>query len=198
MNNLFELPEKICYVQCGICTTILLVSVPCSSLSTAVTVTCGHCSSLLSVNMMKANLVPLHFLSSLSCNVPKEACREMNSGKFFDSFKRSKLKFSEYEVEEGLIPVTPPFVNKPPEKRQRAPSAYNCFIKDEIRRLKAQNPEMTHKEAFRTAAKNWANFPPIHEKEDTMGCNEENGTWNTQIPEVHKDGKCFPRHSFLT
>ena len=26
MNHLFDLPEKICYVQCGICTTILLVS----------------------------------------------------------------------------------------------------------------------------------------------------------------------------
>lgn len=36
----------------------------------------------------------------------------MNSGKFFDSLKRSNLKFSEYEVEEGLIPVTPPVVNK--------------------------------------------------------------------------------------
>ncbi|KAL4015928.1 hypothetical protein IC575_023537 [Cucumis melo] len=198
MNHLFDLPEKICYVQCGICTTILLVSVPCSSLSMAVTVTCGHCSSLLSVNMMKATLVPLHFLSSLSHNVikilifsplfvqPKETYREMNSGKFFDSFKRSKLKFSEYEVEEDLIPATTPFVNKPPEKRQRAPSAYNCFIKDEIRRLKTQNPEMTHKEAFRTAAKNWANFPPIQEKDDKEKCNqvEENGSWNTQIPEV--------------
>uniref|UniRef100_A0A9I9EIB5 Axial regulator YABBY 4 n=1 Tax=Cucumis melo TaxID=3656 RepID=A0A9I9EIB5_CUCME len=222
MNHLFDLPEKICYVQCGICTTILLfrkvlyivvlyllnsslVSVPCSSLSMAVTVTCGHCSSLLSVNMMKATLVPLHFLSSLSHNVikilifsplfvqPKETYREMNSGKFFDSFKRSKLKFSEYEVEEDLIPATTPFVNKPPEKRQRAPSAYNCFIKDEIRRLKTQNPEMTHKEAFRTAAKNWANFPPIQEKDDKEKCNqvEENGSWNTQIPEVHKEGIHF-------
>ncbi|KAG6601510.1 Axial regulator YABBY 4, partial [Cucurbita argyrosperma subsp. sororia] len=112
MNHLFELPEKICYVQCGICTTILLVSVPCSSLSMEVTVTCGHCSSLLSVNMLRATLVPLHFLSSLSRNLPKEACREMSSGKLFDSFIRSNLKFSEYEVEEGLIPVTPPSVNK--------------------------------------------------------------------------------------
>ncbi|XP_023511763.1 axial regulator YABBY 4 isoform X1 [Cucurbita pepo subsp. pepo] len=192
MNHLFELPEKICYVQCGICTTILLVSVPCSSLSMEVTVTCGHCSSLLSVNMMRATLVPLHFLSSLSRNLPKEGCREMSSGKLFDSFIRSNLKFSEYEVEEGLIPVTPPSVNKPPEKRQRVPSAYNCFIKDEIRRLKAENPQMTHKEAFRTAAKNWANFPPtIQQKEDPQ---------NTQIPEfqVEKNGKCFPRHSVLT
>lgn len=96
MNHLFELPEQICYVQCGICTTILLVSwcssiqvndplcsfglyfrldmqvsVPCSSLSMAVTVTCGHCSSLLSVNMKKATLVPLHFLSSLARNAVK-------------------------------------------------------------------------------------------------------------------------------
>ncbi|XP_022151051.1 axial regulator YABBY 4-like [Momordica charantia] len=201
MNHLFDLPEQICYVQCGICTTILLVSVPCSSLSMAVTVTCGHCSSLLSVNMMKATLVPLHFLSSIARNVPKESGGEMNSGKFLDSFKASNLKFSEYEDDEGgLIPVTPPVVNKPPAKRQRAPSAYNCFIKNEIRRLKAQNPQMSHKEAFRTAAKNWANFPPIQQKEDAESCNqiEENGVWDTQMPEVHNDGKCSLRHSVLT
>ncbi|KAL6187592.1 hypothetical protein ACLB2K_038990 [Fragaria x ananassa] len=41
-----------------------------------------------------------------------------------------------------------------PEKRQRAPSAYNRFIKEEIQRLKSENPSMTHKEAFSTAAKN--------------------------------------------
>ncbi|KAK8567676.1 hypothetical protein V6N12_006253 [Hibiscus sabdariffa] len=41
-----------------------------------------------------------------------------------------------------------------PSKRQRAPSAYNRFIKEEIGRLKAQNPNIPHKEAFSTAAKN--------------------------------------------
>ncbi|URD78451.1 YABBY protein [Musa troglodytarum] len=49
-----------------------------------------------------------------------------------------------------------------PEKRQRVPSAYNRFIKDEIQRIKAGNPDITHREAFSAAAKNWAHFPHIH------------------------------------
>jgi len=50
----------------------------------------------------------------------------------------------------------------PPEKRQRVPSAYNRFIKEEIRRIKANNPDISHREAFSTAAKNWAHYPNIH------------------------------------
>ncbi|EMS65940.1 Protein YABBY 4 [Triticum urartu] len=55
-----------------------------------------------------------------------------------------------------------PSANRPPEKRQRVPSAYNRFIKDEIQRIKAGNPDITHREAFSAAAKNWAHFPHIH------------------------------------
>lgn len=40
--------------------------VPCGSMSMVVTVRCGHCTSLLSVNMMKASFVPLHLLASFS------------------------------------------------------------------------------------------------------------------------------------
>ncbi|KAF8398000.1 hypothetical protein HHK36_016926 [Tetracentron sinense] len=43
---------------------------------------------------------------------------------------------------------------RPPEKRQRVPSAYNRFIKEEIQRIKASNPDISHREAFSTAAKN--------------------------------------------
>ncbi|KAM7264506.1 hypothetical protein ACFE04_002189 [Oxalis oulophora] len=52
--------------------------------------------------------------------------------------------------------------HRPPEKRQRVPSAYNQFIKEEIQRIKANNPDISHREAFSTAAKNWAHFPHIH------------------------------------
>ncbi|CAN0900206.1 Axial regulator YABBY 5 [Linum grandiflorum] len=61
-----------------------------------------------------------------------------------------------------LPPPQPRTVNRPPEKRQRVPSAYNQFIKEEIQRIKANNPDITHREAFSTAAKNWAHFPHIH------------------------------------
>ncbi|XP_057446644.1 axial regulator YABBY 1-like isoform X4 [Lotus japonicus] len=55
------------------------------------------------------------------------------------------------------------FINRPAtKKRQRVPSAYNRFIKDEIQRIKSVNPDITHREAFSAAAKNWAHFPHIH------------------------------------
>ncbi|KAI3781925.1 hypothetical protein L2E82_11953 [Cichorium intybus] len=69
------------------------------------------------------------------------------------------------------LPVKPPIpsitddqltVNVPPEKRTRVPSAYNQFIKQEIQRIKATNPSISHREAFSAAAKNWAHFPHIH------------------------------------
>ncbi|KAI8615625.1 yabby protein-domain-containing protein [Chytriomyces sp. MP71] len=41
------------------------------------------------------------------------------------------------------------------EKTVRAPSAYNLFMKTELPRVKAENPELTHKEAFKIAAGNW-------------------------------------------
>ncbi|KAL4362754.1 hypothetical protein GQ457_04G010760 [Hibiscus cannabinus] len=41
-----------------------------------------------------------------------------------------------------------------PEKKHRLPSAYNRFMKEEIQRIKAANPEIPHREAFSAAAKN--------------------------------------------
>uniref|UniRef100_A0A804MCM6 Protein YABBY 5 n=1 Tax=Zea mays TaxID=4577 RepID=A0A804MCM6_MAIZE len=52
------------------------------------------------------------------------------------------------------LPRTAASVNRTSEKRQRVPSAYNRFIKDEIQRIKASNPDITHREAFSAAAKN--------------------------------------------
>ncbi|KAG4389454.1 hypothetical protein AAZX31_06G092400 [Glycine max] len=135
-----------------------MVSVPCSSLSMVVTVRCGHCTNLLSVNMLKASFIPFHLLASLSHLEPKESSPEEDANKTLNSHSASMMTYSDCE-EEDIIPMSHHVVNKPPEKRQRTPSAYNCFIKEEIKRLKAENPEMTHKEAFSTAAKNWANFP---------------------------------------
>ncbi|XP_014520419.1 axial regulator YABBY 4 isoform X2 [Vigna radiata var. radiata] len=204
LNHLFDLPEQICYVQCGFCTTILMVmdsfvtstaplkfiiclyfltslvefislflfnstemqvSVPCSSLSMVVTVRCGHCTSLLSVNMMKASFVPFHLLASLSHLEPKESSPEQDANRTLNSHSASLMTYSDCE-EEDLIPMSN-IVNKPPEKRQRTPSAYNCFIKEEIKRLKAENPDMAHKEAFSTAAKNVSGpiFPQLSAKE---------------------------------
>ncbi|XP_010248516.1 PREDICTED: axial regulator YABBY 4 [Nelumbo nucifera] len=157
-----HLQEQICYVQCGFCDTILLVSVPCSSLLKVVTVRCGHCTGLLSVNMVKASFFPLQVLASLNDDEQRNDVDDQTVEPLKASDERHSppLMVSSDNDDEERIPVNP-IVNKPPEKRQRAPSAYNRFIKEEIQRLKAREPNMTHKEAFSTAAKNWAHFPRI-------------------------------------
>ncbi|THU67520.1 hypothetical protein C4D60_Mb05t25490 [Musa balbisiana] len=125
-NPLLELPEQLGYVQCSFCATILLVSVPCSSLLKVVTVRCGHCTA--------------------------------------------------------------------PEKRQRAPSAYNHFIREEIVRIKAREPNVTHKEAFSAAAKNWAHFPRIQHNEDGKSCSSREGK---KICDGHVDEEMHGRRNNL-
>ncbi|CAK9312358.1 unnamed protein product [Citrullus colocynthis] len=165
--------EQIRYVQCGLCSTILLVNVPYSNLSMVVSVRCGNCSGLLSVNMAKPSFIPFDLLTSLSHNLPKEPfAQEFNVGQkhyCLDSLSNTSDLITSYhniihnhEDDDVIIIPPTPVVNKPPEKKQRAPSAYNQFIKEEIRRLKAENPAMAHKEAFKTAAKNWAHLPPVN------------------------------------
>lgn len=41
------------------------------------------------------------------------------------------------------------------QKEKRAPSAYNLFIRDEVRRQKEANPALDHKQAFSKAAEVW-------------------------------------------
>ncbi|KAI3792342.1 hypothetical protein L2E82_06219 [Cichorium intybus] len=86
----------------------------------------------------------------------------------------------------------PPVINRPPEKRQRVPSAYNRFIKEEIQRIKASNPEISHREAFSAAAKNWAHFPHIHF--GLMG----NQTVNKNSMRQQETGGGFMKESFIS
>lgn len=141
--------ERVCYVHCNFCNTILAVSVPCSSLFNMVTVRCGHCANLLSVNMgATVQAVP-----------PQDPQKQHISSDDCGSSSKCN-KFSAFETVEHEQPRMAPI--RPPEKRQRVPSAYNRFIKEEIQRIKASNPDISHREAFSTAAKNWAHFPHIH------------------------------------
>lgn len=161
--------EQLCYVHCNICDTVLAVSVPCTSLFKTVTVRCGHCANLLPVNMRglllpSANQLHLghaNFFSPTSHNLledipnptaPNFLMNQANPNDHFSLPARGRLD----ELSR------PPIINRPPEKRQRVPSAYNRFIKDEIQRIKAGNPDISHREAFSAAAKNWAHFPHIH------------------------------------
>ncbi|XP_057807365.1 axial regulator YABBY 3-like [Salvia miltiorrhiza] len=161
-HHLSSSSEQLCYVHCTYCNTVLAVGVPCTSLFKTVTVRCGNCSNLLSVTVdMRGLLLPpanqLHLGHSFFS--PQNLLEEIRSSP-------SNLLPN---PNEPLMPIRgidelpkPPVANRPPEKRQRVPSAYNRFIKDEIQRIKAGNPDISHREAFSAAAKNWAHFPHIH------------------------------------
>ncbi|XP_038906988.1 axial regulator YABBY 5-like [Benincasa hispida] len=161
-------PEQLCYVHCNICDTVLAVSVPCCSLFKTVTVRCGHCTNLLPVNM-RGLLLPSpnqfhqlgHSFFSPSHNI-LENMATPNSNYLINQFGATTNNFGmpSRGVTDEL--PRPPVINRPPEKRQRVPSAYNRFIKDEIQRIKSVNPDISHREAFSAAAKNWAHFPHIH------------------------------------
>ncbi|KAJ3682188.1 hypothetical protein LUZ60_014761 [Juncus effusus] len=172
--------EQLCYVQCNLCDTVLAVSVPYTSLLQTVTVRCGHCTSLLPVNMrallFNTAASQLHFgqyslLSPSNHSLLDEISSQNNPSSVLDQQSSiTSLSSSNYNsscntgpvkrIMQEELPQAPPV--RPPEKRQRVPSAYNRFIKEEIQRIKAGNPDITHREAFSAAAKNWAHFPHIH------------------------------------
>ncbi|XP_022882379.1 axial regulator YABBY 5 isoform X1 [Olea europaea var. sylvestris] len=170
MSSYVDVPEQLCYIPCNFCNIVLavfdfkntfpLVSVPCGNLFDIVTVRCGHCTNLWSVNMAAA-FQPLSWQDVQAPN--------------YISSEHKKIEFGSSSKCNNKMAMRPPIsdnteqriVNRPPEKRQRVPSAYNQFIKmfmfrEEIQRIKANNPEISHREAFSTAAKNWAHFPHIH------------------------------------
>ncbi|XP_040973694.1 putative axial regulator YABBY 2 isoform X1 [Gossypium hirsutum] len=170
--------ERVWYVHCNFCNTILAVSVPCNSAFNIVTVRCGHCANLLSVNMGTS----LQTVPSQDAQKQQITIDEDHSNKECGSSSKCN-KFSAVDSTEQEATRMPPIRHRPllstspgwytylfcedfagqtPEKRQRVPSAYNRFIKEEIQRIKASNPDISHREAFSTAAKNWAHFPHIH------------------------------------
>ncbi|GAV63883.1 YABBY domain-containing protein [Cephalotus follicularis] len=140
--------ERVCYVHCNFCNTILAVSVPCTIMFNAVTVRCGHCANLMSLTigalLQTVHLQNLHKQSLYSKGL-SESSSKCNNVSILDSVNDARTLFPSAM-----------------EKKQRIPSAYNRFIKEEIRRIKANNPDITHREAFSTAAKNWAHLPHIN------------------------------------
>ncbi|XBJ00359.1 hypothetical protein VPH35_020267 [Triticum aestivum] len=155
------LDERLGYVQCRFCATILLVSVPCSGLLKMVAVQCGCCAGVLSVSVASPPPPPPPPSVELPLQElgidppPREWSDDSSAGNDNDD-----------DGEGEVVERSATAVNKPPVRKQRTPSAYNCFIKEEIKRIKAMEPDITHKEAFSTAAKNWAHLPRIQHKGD--------------------------------
>ncbi|MQM20534.1 hypothetical protein Taro_053556 [Colocasia esculenta] len=197
--------EQLCYIPCSFCSIILAVSVPCSSLFDIVTVRCGHCTNLWSVNMASAlHSLPTtwqhqqqqlqhqhqhrnlphqqmhpqllqhdhHHLQHLHHRHQDFICSLQDPSAIIGPRDRQDLVASNASLAAfgrcnksttGTIRMMPTraheeranMTNRPPEKKQRTPSAYNQFIREEIQRIKANNPEISHREAFSTAAKNF-------------------------------------------
>ncbi|XP_073313575.1 axial regulator YABBY 1-like [Primulina huaijiensis] len=159
--------EQLCYVHCTFCDTVLAVSVPSTSLFKTVTVRCGHCTNLLSVNM-RGLLLPaanqLHLGHSFFS--PQNLLEEIRNS------PSNMLNNQPNPNESFNLPVRgidelpkPPVANRREILHSFILSYFiigslNC--RDEIQRIKAGNPDISHREAFSAAAKNWAHFPHIH------------------------------------
>ncbi|CAL9117006.1 axial regulator YABBY 5-like isoform X1 [Musa acuminata AAA Group] len=150
--------QQVCYVHCSFCNTILVVNIPCNNLFDNVTVQCENCANMLSVNFgAQFQRLPLqdiqhHSIGSQGlhrdCGSSSSKCAGIDTMNSTKSIKQQMLRVRTAAAAAG--------------KRRRVPSVYNRFIKEEIRRLKARNPDISHREAFSTAAKNWAHLPRIH------------------------------------
>uniref|UniRef100_A0ACD5ZXI4 Uncharacterized protein n=1 Tax=Avena sativa TaxID=4498 RepID=A0ACD5ZXI4_AVESA len=175
--------EQVCYVHCNFCNTVLAVSVPGNSMLSIVTVRCGHCTNLLSVNLrglLPSSVPPAttqdHHIQENASKVVHGVNGFHQAGgvvHYSDQFGGSsssssssstkfRLPMMMFSQQNELLQEQTLHTRPAPEKRQRVPSAYNRFIKEEIRRIKANNPDISHREAFSTAAKNWAHYPNIH------------------------------------
>ncbi|KAG8366477.1 hypothetical protein BUALT_Bualt17G0084100 [Buddleja alternifolia] len=146
--DLAQSSDHLCYVRCNFCSTVLAVGIPCKRLLETVTVKCGHCSNL---SFVSAKPPIQGQCYDHQTTLHQSLCSEFMKGKSSSS--------SSSTSSEPLSPKAP-FVVKPPEKKHRLPSAYNRFMKEEIQRIKAANPEIPHREAFSAAAKNWARYIP--------------------------------------
>ncbi|XP_058080953.1 protein DROOPING LEAF [Magnolia sinica] len=140
-------PEHVFYVNCNFCNTMLVVGVPCKRFLETVTVKCGHCSNL-------------SFLSTRA--MVQNQCPDLQLGcqGFSNDLRRVHHSPSASSTSSQQTIPTIPYIVKPPEKKHRLPSAYNRFMKEEIQRIKAANPDIPHREAFSMAAKNWARNDP--------------------------------------
>ncbi|KMT08900.1 hypothetical protein BVRB_6g136200 [Beta vulgaris subsp. vulgaris] len=152
-------PEHLCYVRCNFCNTVLAVVIPCKRLLETVTVKCGHCGnvSFLSTRPPLQGQCLDHQITLQGFNFMEKP------GGFCSTVDHHSKKGQSSSSSSSTLtePVSPrPYVVKPPEKKHRLPSAYNRFMKEEIQRIKTANPEIPHREAFSTAAKNWARFLP--------------------------------------
>ncbi|KAG8498808.1 hypothetical protein CXB51_005692 [Gossypium anomalum] len=127
--------EHLCYVRCNFCNTVLAVGIPCKRLLETVTVKCGHCSNL-SFLSTRPPLQGQCLDPQTSLTLQFVHVKEMQS--FCGDFRKG----TQFPSPSSSTSPKAPFVVKPPRRNHRLPSAYNRFMKEEIQRIKAANPEI--------------------------------------------------------
>nr|ASU87387.1 transcription factor YABBY [Huperzia selago] len=169
-----------CHVHCGHCHVILTVDVPHNLLDkNSVLVRCGDCRSLISVNIQSLAENQSGLVSRVRKNHEEGGERTndessiISSSDPFASSGKSLQSILSSPPAEAVKPPKPKRRNQSSRgddssilasrgKKPRTPSAYNMFVRDEILRIKAKDPTVSHKEAFIAAAKNWATQPHIN------------------------------------
>uniref|UniRef100_A0A0D3GMH3 Uncharacterized protein n=1 Tax=Oryza barthii TaxID=65489 RepID=A0A0D3GMH3_9ORYZ len=113
--------EHVCYVNCNYCNTILVVNVPNNCSYNIVTVRCGHCTMVLSMD-----LAPFHQARTVQDHqVQNRGFQGNNFGSYDIASRNQRTSTAMYPMPTSQQQVSP---IRPPEKRQRVPSAYNRFI----------------------------------------------------------------------
>ncbi|KAG6517472.1 hypothetical protein ZIOFF_020864 [Zingiber officinale] len=178
-------PEQVCYVNCNFCNTVLVVNVPSDNSLNVATVRCGLCANLLSVNLqVQLEKLPLHKLqnremggapniydgdcesssrcSSLSALSPMDYVHhQMQLIQPATEKRRVPSAYNRFIKDQTLaLGLTLMLALAFASGHSYLEAAFTTCL-EEIRRLKAKDPNISHKEAFSTAAKNWAHFPEI-------------------------------------
>ncbi|KAF6140084.1 hypothetical protein GIB67_001825 [Kingdonia uniflora] len=170
----FILPsEHFYYVCCDFCNTVLAVGIPCKQALETVKVKCGHCNNL---------FYPFPPPRQGQCVDHQMGGGGTGLQDFFTDLRKGQSSSS--SSSNSAEPTSPraPFVVKPPERKHRLPSAYNRFMKEEIQRIKAANPGIPHRDAFSSAAKNWARHTPHSAAANNK--NERNNVRGIEILEM--------------
>eukprot|EP00210_Caulerpa_lentillifera_P008607 g8211.t1 len=103
----------------------------------------------------------------------------------------NSLGYIEYAI--GPPPPPPPPLHKTKTKKQKStkprnPSPYNMFMSQEVKHIKAMNPKVDHKEAFKMAASNWAKCP------NSCTIRRESPTIETELTSTESSETTTPKH----
>ncbi|KAF9680784.1 hypothetical protein SADUNF_Sadunf06G0157500 [Salix dunnii] len=108
--------ERVCYVHCNFCNTILVVTVPCSTvtITNAVTVRCGLCANLLSLNtgalLQTSHLQNVH-KQNLLCQDLSEGSQSSSKGNKLQWGRNHELLQYITDLSMGSSPSQPVWFN---------------------------------------------------------------------------------------